>query len=131
MASTQGRRNPAWRGWLQALSDRECARFRNRNLRQPERRRRVHAVEYRDWLGVPMPTPACNQALNPLALAGITKAVTEPVNCERCLAIRGTAVTPLAAIDGEPEQPPLPFDSATGPEDDLGEHGGGPRPQGA
>lgn len=126
--TSAGRRGPVRRGWLRALSDWECDRFRNRNLRRPGRRRRVHAVDLREWFGVPMPTPACNQAMHPLSLAR-TKAVIEPVDCERCLAIRGTAVTPLTSVHDDGQL--TLFDSAGDPEEDDGEHDGGPGPRGA
>jgi hypothetical protein len=86
---------------LRALSERECARFRNRNLRQPGRRRRVHAVELRDWIGgLKMPVPACHQPIDPTTLAGRSEAVTAPVDCERCLASDENPFTPLVALDG-------------------------------
>lgn len=86
---------------LRGLSERECARFRNRNLRQPGRGRRVHRVELRDWLGgLKLPVPACHQPLATLALAGDSAAVTSPVDCARCLAGNPDPFTPLVALDG-------------------------------
>ncbi|MCI2421553.1 hypothetical protein MOQ72_29370 [Saccharopolyspora sp. K220] len=86
---------------LRAMSERECARFRNRNLRQPGPNRRVHAVELRDWIGgLKLPVPACHQPLATLALAGDSEAVTAPVDCARCLAGNPDPFTPLFAIDG-------------------------------
>ncbi|MCA1195194.1 hypothetical protein [Saccharopolyspora sp. 6V] len=86
---------------LRGLSEHECARFRNRNLRQPGRGRRVHRVELRDWYGgLKFPAPACHQPLDSRALAGDSTAVTDPVDCARCLAGNPDPFTPLVALDG-------------------------------
>ncbi|MCX2732386.1 hypothetical protein OOZ19_19275 [Saccharopolyspora sp. NFXS83] len=86
---------------LRGLSERECARFRNRNLRQPGRRRRVHRVELQDWVGgLKLPGPACHQPLDTPAVAGDSEAVTAPVDCARCLAGGQDPFTPLVALDG-------------------------------
>lgn len=83
------------------MSERECARFRNRNLRQPGRGRRVHAVELRDWIGgLQLPAPACHQPVATLALAGDSEAVTAPVDCARCLAGTPEPFPPLRVVEG-------------------------------
>ena len=49
---------------LKRMSEQECARFRNRNLRQPGTDRRVHEVELRDWVGgLKLPAPAISERL--------------------------------------------------------------------
>ncbi|GAB2683085.1 hypothetical protein GCM10027271_51150 [Saccharopolyspora gloriosae] len=86
---------------LRGLSEHECGRFRNRNLRQPGRERRVHRVEFQDWIGgLKLPGPACHQPLDTPAVAGHAEAVTSPVDCARCLAGDQDAFTPLVALDG-------------------------------
>lgn len=83
------------------MSEQECARFRNRNLRQPGNKRRVHEVELRDWVGgLKLPSPACHQPLDGFVLAGKSEAVTEPVDCAKCLARNPDPFTPLTVIDG-------------------------------
>lgn len=85
---------------LRGLSQRECARFRNRNLRQPGRGRVVHAVELRDWIaGLQLPAPACHQPVASLALSGEAHAVTDEVTCGKCRA-RVQRMAPLVALDG-------------------------------
>lgn len=99
---------------LQALAENECARFRNRNLRQPGARRRVHAVEHRNWIGgLVMPVPACHQPLDPVSLAGHSQAVTLAVDCERCLTRDEHPFPPLVAIDGD--QLPLALETSDDP----------------
>lgn len=103
---------------LRTLSEQECARFRNRNLRQPGRDRRVHAVELRPWIGgLKLPAPACHQPVATLALAGESLAVTAPVDCARCLADNPDPFAPLVALDGG--QLPLPLEPP-GHEDERG-----------
>ncbi|KHF42166.1 hypothetical protein [Saccharomonospora viridis] len=100
MTNIEHRRDPTSLA-LRAISERECARFRNRNLRQPGKGRRVHAVELREWIGgLKMPTPACHQPVDPVSLAGGSEAVTQRVDCERCLARDPNPFTPLTVIDG-------------------------------
>ncbi|MEV5535230.1 hypothetical protein SAMN05216215_104266 [Saccharopolyspora shandongensis] len=100
MTAIERRRDPTSL-LLKGLSERECARFRNRNLRQPGHGRRVHAVELRDWIGgLKLPVPACHQPLATLALAGDSEAVTAAVDCARCLAGNPDPFTPLTVIDG-------------------------------
>ena len=100
MSAIERRRDPLSL-WLRRMSETECARFRNRNLRQRGRKRRVHAVELRDWRGgLKLPTPACRQPVGSLALTGGSEAVTAPVDCARCLALDPNPVAPLYAIDG-------------------------------
>lgn len=86
---------------LKHMSERECARFRNRNLRQPGAQRRVHEVELRDWVGgLKLPGPACHQPLDAFALAGSSEAVTAPVDCAKCLSRNPDPFTPLTVVDG-------------------------------
>ncbi|RRO14710.1 hypothetical protein EIL87_18355 [Saccharopolyspora rhizosphaerae] len=86
---------------LKHMSERECARFRNRNLRQPGARRRVHAVELRNWIGgLKLPSPACHQPLDALALAGRSEAVTALVDCAKCLSRNPDPFAPLTVVDG-------------------------------
>lgn len=86
---------------LRALSERECARFRNRNFRQPGRQRRVHVVEFREWIGgLKLPMPACHQPIDSLALVGRSEAVRAPVDCVRCLAYDEGHPTLLTVVDG-------------------------------
>lgn len=94
------RQDPTSRA-LTAIAERECARFRNRNLRQPGRDRRVHAVQLRYWLGgLHLPGPACHQPLDSQAVAGDREAVTLPVDCARCLTREEHSFPPLVALDG-------------------------------
>lgn len=86
---------------LKRMSERECARFRNRNLRQRGAHRRVHEVELRDWVGgLKLPAPACHQPLDGFALAGKSEAVAEPVDCTKCLSRNPDPFAPLTVIDG-------------------------------
>lgn len=102
---------------LWGLSEREGARFRNRNLRQPGRGRRVHRVALRAWIGgLSLPVPACHQPVAALALAGDSEAVTAPVDCARCLAGNLNPYTPLVSLDGG--QLPLALEPPEAPEQD-------------
>ncbi len=47
-----------------------------------------------------MPAPACHQPIDPMTLAGRSMAVTQPVDCERCLARDPNPFTPLTVVDG-------------------------------
>lgn len=86
---------------LRGLSQRECRRFRNRNLRQPGRRRVVHAVELRDWIaGLQLPAPACHQPVAALALSGEASAVADDVTCGKCRTLAHQRMTPLIGLDG-------------------------------
>lgn len=86
---------------LKRMSERECARFRNRNLRQPGTDRRVHEVELRDWIGgLKLPAPACHQPLDGSGLAGRHEPVTSPVDCAKCLSRNPDPFTPLTVVDG-------------------------------
>lgn len=97
-----------------AISESECARFRNRNLRQPGRGRRVHAVELREWTaGLKIPIPACHQSVDPVKLVRDSRAVRQPVDCKRCLARGPNPRTPLTVIDGG--QLTLDFDADDDP----------------
>ena len=92
-----------------AISEYECDRFRKRNLCQPGRGLRVHDVEFREWNGgLKMPTPACRQPVDPVKLVWSGQAVSQPVDCKRCLALDPNPRVPLIAIDGG--QLPLDFD---------------------
>lgn len=100
MSAIEGRQDPT-SVLLKRMSERECARFRNRNLRQPGTGRRVHEVELRDWVGgLKLPAPACHQPLDAFALAGNSEPVTAPVDCARCLSRNPDPFTPLTAVDG-------------------------------
>ncbi len=86
---------------LRGLSERECARFRNRNLRQPGRKRVVHLVELRDWIaGLQLPAPACHQPVASFALSGEAYAVLDEVTCGKCRALGRHRTAPLIALDG-------------------------------
>ncbi len=86
---------------LRALSERECARFRNRNLRQPGPRRAVHAVELREWIAdLQLPAPACHQPVASFALSGEAHAVADEVTCAKCRTLAGQRMAPLVALDG-------------------------------
>lgn len=86
---------------LHALSERECARFRNRNLRQPGRGRVVHAVELRNWIAdLRLPFPACHQPVATFALTGDAHAVTDEVTCSKCRTQSDRRRSPLIALDG-------------------------------
>ena len=86
---------------LRALSDRECARFRDRNLRQRGRNRVVHAVAYREWIGgLHLPAPACHQPVASFALSGEAYAVAEKVTCAKCrTATGGGRAAPFGLVD--------------------------------
>lgn len=84
---------------LAAISERECARFHGRNLRQPGSGKRVHVVELRHWEGVRMPVPACGQPIDPLRWAGRNHAVAESVTCKRCLARDEKEISTLVTVD--------------------------------
>jgi len=107
MTGVQGRRDPTSLALL-AISRRECDRFRHRNLRQPGRKRRVHAVELRPWIGgLLLPGPACHQPFDALALSGESEAVRAAVDCARCLSGPDLYVPPVP-LDGG--QLPLEFE---------------------
>ncbi|MHA6806299.1 hypothetical protein [Salinifilum ghardaiensis] len=86
---------------LRALSERECARFKHRNLQQPGRGRAVHAVEFRAWIaGLHLPAPACHQPTATLALTGEAQAVRAKVTCTRCQNLDPGAADTLVPLDG-------------------------------
>lgn len=63
----------------------------------------------RPWIGgLHLPSPACHQPIDALALAGRSEAVRAPVDCVRCLSGGPDLYGSLVPLDGG--QLPLEFD---------------------
>lgn len=101
MARPLDRRSDPTSVHLRRLAEQECRRFQRRNLRSGPQRR-VHAVEFRDWLGgmAQLPAPACHQPMGGFVFDGHAEAVAQPVDCERCRALPESVQARLTVVDG-------------------------------